>query len=48
MCLTHLVGDKTRNAYARSDLFEERLEVMSRWSEYLTSGASISQCKDAV
>ena len=48
MCLTHLVGDRTRNAYARSDLFEERLEVMSRWSEYLTSGASISQCKDAV
>ena len=48
MCLGHLVGSNVRRAYARSDLFEERLEVMSRWSEYLTSGASISQCKDAV
>ena len=47
-CLNHVVGSKVRRAYARSDLFEERREVMSRWSEYLTSGASISQCKDAV
>lgn len=45
MCLGHLVGSEVRRAYARSDLFEERLEVMSRWSEYLTSGASISQSK---
>ena len=44
-CLNHVVGSKVRRAYARSDLFEERLEVMSRWSEYLTSGASISQSK---
>ena len=48
MCLGHLVGSNVRRAYARSDLFEERMQVMSRWSEYLTSGASISQCKDAV
>ena len=48
MCLGHLVGSNVRRAYARSDLFEERIQVMSRWSEYLTSGASISQCKDAV
>ena len=39
MCLGHLVGSNVRRAYARSDLFEERLAVMSRWSEYLTSGA---------
>ena len=45
MCLGHLVGSNVRRAYARSDLFEERMQVMSRWSEYLTSGASISQSK---
>ena len=48
MCLTHLVGDRTRNAYARSDLLDERMQVMSRWADFLASGASISQCKDSV
>mgnify|MGYP001405407125 FL=1 len=40
MCLTHLVGDKTRNAYARSDLFEERMQVMSDWADFLSCSQS--------
>ena len=35
MCLSHVVGSKVRRAYARSDLLEERLKVMSRWAEFL-------------
>ena len=40
MCLTHLVGDKTRNAYARSDMLEERMRVMSDWAGFLRNGVS--------
>ena len=37
MCLGHLVGSDVRRAYARSDLFEERMQVMSAWADFLTN-----------
>ena len=36
ICLAHVVGSKTKRAYFRSDLFEERREIMDAWGEYLT------------
>lgn len=35
MCLTHLVGGKTRNSYARSDMLEQRMDVMTEWANFL-------------
>ena len=35
MALDHLVGDATRNAYARSDLWLARQELMAAWSEFV-------------
>ena len=35
MALDHLVGDATRNAYARSDLWIARQELMAAWSEFV-------------
>lgn len=32
--LAHVLGDETERAYARSDLFERRRELMNRWAEY--------------
>jgi integrase len=34
MCLAHVVGDTTEQAYARSDLFEKRRRLMLEWSRY--------------
>ena len=31
------VGSDTERAYARSDLFERRRELMQKWADYLTS-----------
>ena len=39
MCLTHLVGGRTRNSYARSDMLEQRMIVMSGWQEFLKSSS---------
>ena len=33
--LAHVVGGRTVRAYARSDLLEERRELMKRWADYL-------------
>ena len=33
--LAHTVGNATEAAYARSDLFELRRNLMDKWSEYL-------------
>ena len=33
--LAHVVKDKAEAAYARSDLFDRRREVMTRWAEYI-------------
>ena len=35
MCLTHLVGGRTRNSYARSDMLEQRMDVMTEWGNFL-------------
>ncbi|SDY75543.1 tyrosine-type recombinase/integrase [Citreimonas salinaria] len=34
--LAHAYGDKTERAYARSDLFERRVEIMELWSSFLS------------
>ena len=33
--LAHTLKDKAEAAYARSDLFEKRRELMERWARYL-------------
>lgn len=35
MCLTHLVGGNTRNSYARSDMLEQRMGIMTEWANFL-------------
>ena len=37
MCLAHQVGGRTRNSYARSDMLEQRMAVMSDWEAFLKS-----------
>ena len=37
--LSHVVGDQTERAYARSDLFERRRSLMADWAAYVTAGA---------
>ena len=32
--LSHSVGNKVERAYARSDLFERRRELMEKWAQY--------------
>ena len=34
--LAHAVKDQTEAAYARSDLFERRRQLMDDWGTYLT------------
>ena len=36
--LAHTLGNSTEQAYARSDLFERRRELMQSWADYLTRG----------
>jgi len=33
--LAHTIKDKAEAAYARSDLFEKRRDLMERWARYL-------------
>ena len=35
--LSHVLGDATEQAYARSDLFEKRRVLMQAWADYLTA-----------
>lgn len=37
--LAHVIKDKAEAAYARSDLFEKRSELMDAWAQYLTRTA---------
>ena len=40
--LAHAVRDKVEAAYARSDLFERRRQLMNEWAAYLNgAGASV-------
>jgi integrase len=34
MCLAHTVGNAVERAYARSDLFEKRRDLMERWARF--------------
>ncbi|AGT09475.1 tyrosine-type recombinase/integrase [Paracoccus aminophilus] len=36
MCLAHVVGNQTVQAYLRADLFEQRRELLDRWANFLT------------
>ena len=36
--LSHMVGNKTEQAYARTTMLEKRANLMQEWSEYLTTG----------
>ena len=36
--LAHNVGNGVEQAYMRSDLFEQRRELMQQWSDYLSAG----------
>ena len=40
LALAHQVGDRTEQAYARSDLFERRARLMQSWADYITGSAS--------
>ena len=40
LCLSHAVGNKVEQAYARSDLYRRRCRVMEAWSAYVTGGGS--------
>ena len=37
--LAHTLGNSTEQAYARSDLFERRRELMQQWADYATGEA---------
>lgn len=39
-CLAHAVGGAVERAYARSDLFELRRELLTRWGQFLIAGVS--------
>ncbi len=36
MALAHTVGDEVERSYARSDLFDQRRDLMAQWAAYLT------------
>ena len=38
--LAHVRGDQTVTAYARSDLFDRRRDLMERWARYLEAGTA--------
>ena len=39
--LAHTLGNSTEQAYARSDLFEKRRELMNEWASYVTGGGLV-------
>ena len=43
--LAHNVGNSTEAAYMRSDLFDQRRALMSRWAEFVTNG-TVEEVKD--
>lgn len=36
MCIDHMVMGKTEASYFRSDLLDQRAEVMQQWAEFVT------------
>ncbi len=43
LALAHVNKDKVEEAYQRSDLFKRRIELMSAWGNYCSSGGKIAQ-----
>ena len=41
--LAHTLGNAVERAYARSDLFERRRELMDRWSSFLVDSANLNE-----
>ena len=39
--LAHSVGSAVEQAYARSDLFDRRRELMDQWADFVTETASV-------
>ena len=39
LSLAHRVGSAVKQAYARSDLFDQRQELMNSWADFVTGGA---------
>ena len=37
LALDHVFGDRTRNAYARSDLFDARQKLLAAWANFVMS-----------
>lgn len=35
LCLSHVVGNQTEQAYNRSDYFDERMRVMQKWCDFV-------------
>ena len=40
MCLAHAVGNTVERAYARSDLFDKRRDLMDQWARFCVSAGS--------
>ena len=40
MCLAHTVGNAVERAYARSDLFDKRRDLMGQWARFCLSAGS--------
>jgi len=40
LALDHVFGDRTRNAYARSDLFDARKKLLAAWDNFVMSAPS--------
>lgn len=39
LCLAHQVGSAVERAYARSDLFDKRRDLLDRWAQFATGGS---------
>ena len=39
LALAHVFGDETRNAYAQSNLLDERARLMQQWADYVKAAA---------
>jgi len=45
MCISHMVGSKTVQAYKRTDFLEQRRALMERWGDFLNSSESVLTLK---
>jgi integrase len=47
LALAHAVGNETERAYARSDAFERRRNLMAEWADYCAGGLAQSNIANA-